>query len=178
MKAERSATGWKIELEWPERIFLASSLEKVAEYYGTPVEEMIERMKRHAQGTLSKSRPESLDEAAEDLALAREAWRSERLKIAEEWLHELKKEDPSSDETEARTFELETEHLEVMMQILNDRRLALAAEHDIDEIKMETDLQTLPDNKLRRVLFEIQLLGVVVHALLTMLEGGSDDSVS
>jgi hypothetical protein len=170
MKLTRAQEDWLLELEWLERIILAASFEQQAAHYRVPMETLDERMRAYWRGSLSKSKKKELQEAEDDLASMRSLWRSERLKTVEEWLKTINTEE--ANRTQSLTLTSET--LEQWIQILNERRLILAAEHEVSETEMNFDLCHLKDESLKRVIMEIQLLGVIVHTFALALDGDID----
>jgi hypothetical protein len=160
---EQDSGQWRIEFNSSEAFLVSHSLQQLAAHYRLRVEDLPEVLQDYWRGRISKAGdPDDLKEASHQLEEERIAWRGERLPLVEKWVAEYEK----CDVTETWALALHRDELETLMIILNDRRLTLAAEHDLSEGMMEMDLDEVTDEILRHALLEVHILGNVQGILL------------
>jgi hypothetical protein len=167
MKLTKTAEGWVLELEWLERVIIVTALEQQATHYRTPLDQLDPVLQAHWRGRLSLRGGEKAKEASEDLAEVRAGWRGERLQAIERWLQVLN----LNDVDQVQSLGLTVEEIETLVQVFNERRLVLAAEYGIGDAAMEADLESGPVDQTQRAVMEIHLLGVVLHVLISALDG-------
>jgi hypothetical protein len=167
MKCQRLDNWLTLEFAEQEKELLLFSLEEVEDHYAQDESALGNKFKAYWRGRLSQitQNEQELGEANEDLYEARWAWKSARLDVVRKWLAEegsLKSEGSSVlvlDESEAEQF----------LSILNDRRLLLALEHNLDEDLMARNPTDVTQPELQQSLWEIHFLAIVQQYVLEAL---------
>ena len=157
-----------ISFESPEMQVMEAVLSAAREQYAADFEELPDILQKYWRGRLFSGRPASIpgaDTAADDLADARLAWRSERLEIVEKWLAAGAAFGPKGD----GVLVLSPDEIDSFLSILNDRRLSLAALYSISEDLMTADIEAIQPAELQQVVWEIHLLAFVMESCLQCL---------
>lgn len=164
---------WKLDLNESEACVLAVTFQRMAHYYKLHDEDLPPSLQAHRRNSMAEPKDvEDLREEQHLLEEERKVWRSERFAQVEKWLASY----AASGITNPWSFEMEREEVENLLMILNDRRLTLAAEYELDEALMETDLETITDLSLQQVLGEIHLLALFLGQCLACLAADNPDT--
>lgn len=157
---------WQLRLNEFEAQLFAGSLHWLAEHYRLRMDELPESLQDHWRGRIGAGRiMDSLPEEQQHLEEERLAWRSERLPLVEKWLSDY----AESGLGKPWVLPLDREQIENLLIIVNDRRLTLAAEHELDETLMEADVETIADIPLRQALWEVHVLAYLQEYCLAAI---------
>ena len=156
---------WRLTFTEPETEFVLSTLARLARQYQEDVSKMPPALRAYWQGVITSTPGEPTKEVRElqdDLAEARTELRSERLALIENWMREFE----LAEERDPWPVDLTNHERDEFIAMLNDRRMALAAELGVTEDDMEADLAQIADESRRASILEIDLLG---HFILVIL---------
>ena len=106
-----------------------------------------------------------LGEANSDLQEAREELRVDRLAQVNKW---LANDSPLRNQSKG-AFMLDEEEVEEFLVIVNDRRLLLAMEKQLDRTHLDQDLLEVKQPELQQCLLEIHFLASVQYVILESL---------
>jgi|HubBroStandDraft_1064217.scaffolds.fasta_scaffold309194_2 hypothetical protein len=158
---------WRLGFSEPEAYFLINVMAQLASHYREDVARLSPAQRAYwlGQGNLPPGaipRRDEVQSAEELLADVRLELRSERLALAEKFLHEFKaagKYDPWS-------IELSSAERDEFLAMINDRRLLVALDHGITEADMDADPNQVEDEARRAAIFEIYFLGRFIFATI------------
>ena len=157
---------WQLDWNDFEAQVLAGSFQRMAVHYQLQLEDLPPALQKHWRGHVAEAKDaDALKEEQHLLEGERQAWRSERLTLAEKWLAAYME----SGVGRPWSLQLEREELEGLLMVLNDRRLILALEHGIDETLMEVDFDDIKEVPLRQALWEVHVLALFQEQCLAAL---------
>lgn len=157
---------WCLHFNEFEGEMVASSFQRLAKHYQLEMDELPESLQDYWRGRIGAGRDiDSLPEEQQHLEEERLAWRSERFPLVEKWLADY----VESGLGEPWILRLDRESLESLIIIVNDRRLTIAAEHELDDTLMEADVDTITDIPLRQALWEVHVLAYVQEYCLAAI---------
>lgn len=168
MKIEIHKEGISLHLHRSEAIWLLNTFRCLQQSYETPIEGLTDQERSYWKGSLLDPHASSsqLKNESEALELERLIWKGDRLKIVNRWLDQFNDFNPKQE----FEFKFLKEEADALLQITNDRRLLLAANHQIREEDMHHDLEKLHQNPKAEALFEIDFLAFVQSAVIHSLE--------
>jgi hypothetical protein len=173
VKIEHHSDSISFALHPVEAVWLLNSFQELQKAYETPLESLSEKEKAYWKGTLTD--PEHpqipLKNESESLEWERLEWKDLRHMKMVEWLKQFEDFNPQNE----FVFTLLKEDTDLLLQITNDRRLLLAALHDVKEEDMHHDLDKLQENPKATALIEIDFLAFVQGVLLQALSEDSAD---
>lgn len=164
MRCEYDGQILLIEFAESEKEMLLFSLEELREHYSTDESKLPSKLRKFWRGTLSRTpeKTEEWTEAEEDLASARWGIKSERLVLVNRWL--------ASDglllAANQSKLGLDEGECEQFLCILNDRRLLLALEYNLDDTLLEKNPVTVSDHEAQQALWEIHFLAYLQQQVL------------
>ena len=168
MKIEVNSEAISLHLQSTEALWLLNTFQSLQIAYETPMESLSDQERTYWKGSLLDPHASSshLKNESEALELERLEWKENRHIIVNRWL------DQFNDYNHKREFEFKflREEADALLQITNDRRLLLAANHDIQEEDMHHDLEKLHQNPKAGALIEIDFLAFVQSAVIHCLE--------
>jgi hypothetical protein len=153
-----------IEFAESEKEMLLFSFEELREHYSTDESKLPSKLRKFWRGTLSRTPEKTAEwsEAEEDLASARWGIKSERLIFVNQWL--------SSTglllAANSSKLSLDPSECEQFLCIINDRRLLLALDHQLDDVLMEQNPINVPDHEAQQALWEIHFLAHIQQQVL------------
>ena len=154
---------WRLSFTEPEAEFVINVLARMAHHYQEDVSRLPPMLRAYWNGTITLSKmDEDLKESQEMLADARGELRSERLALAENWLREYE----LAEERDPWQVEITATERDEFIAMLNDRRMLLALDAGITEVDMETELGKIPQEARRITIWEIDMLGAFILAML------------
>ncbi len=165
MKITRNDQQLSFEIEPWEREVLAGCFFALRDSYEIAFESLPPEAQRYWKGKIGMTPEEKSELETEQhfLEEIRQHWRDERQIFVERWVQELAK------SPEASHWSLPLAEADTFLQILNDRRLLLAAQHQITETDMTRDLFQTPDSPKFRALGEIDFLAYIQSLCLRNL---------
>ncbi len=168
MKIEIHSEAISLHLHPSEAIWLLNTFQFLQQSYETPMEGLTDQERAYWKGSLLDPDASSsqLKNESEALELERLIWRGDRLKIVNRWLDQFNGFKPQQE----FEFKFLKEEADALLQITNDRRLLLAANHEIGEEDMHHDLEKLHQNPKAGALIEIDFLAFVQSAVIHCLE--------
>lgn len=171
MKCERSGNLLTLQFEEREKELLLFSLGELEEHYSTDEPVLSAKLQGYWTGRLTRSREIEKELAGEcaDLSEARTVWKSERLILVRKWLAEQ----GTLKTGTGGILVLDQGGSEQFLSVLNDRRLLLALEHNLDEELMSRHLSEVKPLELQQALWEIHFLAIIQHYLLEGLGEGT-----
>jgi hypothetical protein len=164
MISEQFSPGqWRLSFTEPEADFLINVMARMARHYQEDVSRLPPMLRAYWTGTISRGKvDDDLKESQEVLAEARGELRSERLSLAETWLREYE----LAEEREPWQVEITGAERDEFIAMLNDRRMLLALEAGVTEADMEADLGQIQQEARRMTIWEIDMLGAFILAML------------
>lgn len=168
MKIEVNSEAISLHLHPSEAIWLLNTFQSLQQSYETPMESLSDQERSYWKGSLLDPHASSslLKNASEALELERLEWKDHRLTIINRWLDQFNDFNPKQE----FEFKFLKEEADALLQITNDRRLLLAANHNIQEEDMHHDLEKLHQNPKAGALIEIDFLAFVQSAVIHCLE--------
>lgn len=157
------------QLRFPfhEAAWIQHAFQRLLEHYTPDLEELSEQERAYWKGDLRdpSASPNALPQESEFLEIERLEWKNLRGEKVRAWLQSLRN-DPTHEET---LFSLPFEELDLLLQILNDRRLLLASIHNVEEKDMHHDPEKLLHDPKAPALIEIDFLAYVQGNILQFL---------
>ncbi len=164
MRCERSNNWLTLEFEEREKELLLYSLEELEGHYSTDESTLSTKSQAYWKGKLTHSKDieKELSEESVDLSETRRLWKSERLILVRKWLAE----EGTLKTQGGGILVLDQGEAEQFLAVINDRRLLLALEHNLDEEMMSRHLSKINDSELQQALWEIHFLAIIQHYIL------------
>lgn len=153
----------QIFLNQDEVRFLADVLESLKQKYQIPPELMDSKTSSVWYSMKGCSQMEMSEEDREEWLLGLQQHRTEYQGKMDGWLKCLKSADP---EASLVLLEIPFTEVEMLLSILNDHRLAMAAVHEVGQGEMEHDLEKVEDPIKRSALFQIHFLGWMMERII------------
>jgi len=168
MKIEIHSEVISLHLHPSEAIWLLNTFQSLQESYETPMESLSDRERAYWKGSLldPKASSSQLKNESESLESERLEWKENRLIIVNRWLDQFNDFNPKRE----FKFKVLKEEADALLQITNDRRLLLAANHEIQEEDMHHDLEKLHQNPKAGALIEIDFLAFVQSAVIHSIQ--------
>ncbi|MEM1059525.1 MAG: DUF2017 family protein [Verrucomicrobiota bacterium] len=165
----KTETGWAFEFEKMEAFLLASALNQLLDDYATDPGEL-RRMRRGPYRRAITSHKEGARQMGEEQELLEDAetlWRGEREATLKQWMSTHR---PG----ESWELTLTEDELETFLNVLNDRRLHLAARHNFSVQELDAPPEDMPDEHIRAALWEIHYLAMFQETVLRLLQEGEE----
>lgn len=163
MQLSRCQDGYEWIFDPAERLLLIRVFEKVVRDYRTDPKDLSDKVREvwySAQGRHAADlSPEDFEEWIHQLR----QFRSDYATRASTWLHDWK-----STIDEPLVWILDSEDFDLFLILINDYRLARAAEMDIGQKEMELSWDDIRDAELRQALIEIHLLAAMIEYLIRL----------
>jgi len=166
---EKTETGWDFQFEKMEAFLLASALNQLLADYRLSPEEL-RRMRRGPYRRAVTSHKEAARHMGDEQELLEDAetmWRGERAATLQQWMNDYEPGEPWS-------LELTDEEIETFLNVLNDRRLQLAAKHNFSIAELDAPPEDMPDENIRAALWEIHYLAMFQETCLRLLQEGEE----
>ena len=164
-----SGERWRLTFPEAEALFFVNVLAHLREHYARDLDSMPTAQRTYWEQTRSPELTGAAGEAdapSDDESIlgdARAELRSQRLTLAENWVHDFE----LADSRDPWVVELSAAERDEFVAMLNDRRLLLALEIGLTDNDMERHQKPLKRNDSRTVaILEIDLLG---HFIVVML---------
>jgi hypothetical protein len=163
VQVTRCDSGYEWVFDPAERSLLISVFERlVREYQVAPKDLSAEVRDAWYSSRGSREAGQSTEDFEEWIRQLRQ-FRGEYAHKAASWLQAWK-----ADEQEPLFWVLDREDSDIFLTLMNDYRLARAAEMGIGEREMEASWEAIPDDKLRSAIAEIHIMAAMMECLIRL----------
>ncbi len=163
MQVTRTENGYEWVLDPAERLLLIRVFECLIQEYRAHPKDLSARIRDVWYSAQAVAKAGQSDEDFEEWIRQLRQFRGEYAIKAEGWLQSWK-----SFAQEPLIWTLDTEDLDLFLILINDYRLARAAEMDIGQNEMEMSWKDIQDDRLRLALTEIHILAAMMEGLIKL----------